>query len=131
MIFVTKEEWKKITESEDEGPINEGLSRLYNKAVEDTIRRLPEVISRMLANTAAIQSMTKEFFAKNKDFEAHKPTVAAVVQEVESANPGLSYDKILEKAEPLIRAKINAVVTTKDFPMWKPEAVNLNGNGIL
>lgn len=131
MIFVTREEWQQVRESESERPINEVLSRLYNKAVEDTLRKLPEVISRMLANTAAIQSMTKAFFEKNKDFEAHKPTVAAVVQEVESANPGLNYDKILELAEPVIREKINAVTGIKDFPLWKPEAVSLNGNGIL
>lgn len=131
MKFVSKEEMAELMKSEDESLINEILSRVYNAAIEAKIRKLPEVISRMIANTTATQAMTKDFFKRNEGFENHKDIVAAVIQDIESVNPDKEYGFILLEAEPIIKEKIAALGLAKNMPMDLPAVVNLKGNGVL
>lgn len=130
-VFISREEWKAIQEAEDETLINEILSRVYNAAIETCIRKMPEMISRMVATTTATKAMTKDFFDKHKEFENHKEIVGSVIQDVESKHAGWDYKAILNEAAPVIQAKIDAVKTMPNLALDKPKTVNLDGNGVI
>lgn len=131
MKFITKEECETLGIGADADLLNEILSRVYNAAIEAAIRKLPEVVSRMVANTTAVQTMTKDFFNRNKDFDTHKEIVAAVIQDVESKNPAWDYNKILNEAEGSIKEKIVATKNIPKLSLDKPTKVNLDGNGVI
>ena len=132
MKFITREELDRISNtSNGEELLNEILTRVYNAAVEAAIRKLPEVVSRMVSNTSATQAMTKDFFNRNKIFEDHKDIVRSVIQDVESQHPEWDYAKILEASASIINDKIKIDPKQIDLPLDKPAIVNLDGNGVL
>lgn len=131
MKFISKEEWETLNAQQNEDLINEVLSRVYNAAIEKALTKLPEVVSRMVANTAANKAMTTEFYSKHEEFVYHKEIVASVVQEIDAQNPGKNYSEILEEAVPIIEQKIKAAEKAKSLLLDKPSEISLNGNGIL
>jgi hypothetical protein len=131
MKFISKEESEILGLGADEDLLNEILSRVYNAAIEKALTKLPEVVSRMVANTAANKAMTKEFYSKNERFVGHKEIVASVVQEMDAQNPGKNYSEILEEAAPIIEQKIETIEKQKSLLLDKPSEISLNGNGIL
>ena len=131
MKFISNEEWKELNKQPDEMLINEILSRVCNMAVENAIRKLPEVVSRLMATTAATKALTQRFFEDNKDFEKHKDIVTAVVQDVESLHPDWDYAAILKEAEDKIQQKIIAGNNVPELAMDIPKDINLDGNGVI
>jgi hypothetical protein len=131
MKFISEEEWADIIKSPKPDLINEILSSVHNAAVETAIRKLPEIVIKMVATTTAIKAMSSDFYEKNKDFAEHKDIVHSVVQDIESKNPDLDYGEILKQAEPIIKEKIKGLKFGKDLPCDLPDKVNLNlkGNG--
>lgn len=129
MRFISQEEWKRLTEEMDESLMNEILSRVYNAAVEKTLTKIPELLSRMVKTATATHAMTEDFFARNASFKEHKDIATQVVMDVESRNPDWDYTKILNHAEPLIKEKISVVIPNLECNI--PEKVNLNGNGVI
>ncbi len=131
MKFISKEECEILGLGEKEELLNEILSRVYNGAIEGSIKKLPEVISRLMVSTAATQKMTKQFFADNEEFEDHKEIVAAVVQDIDSLHPDWNYGDIMEEAKPIIKEKIAAIKNKSDLQLGLPDEVNLKGNGVI
>lgn len=114
MKFVSRKEWDELQlQHGNEELLNEILSRVCNKAMEDTLRKLPEVVSRMLKSTIATQNMSKDFFDRNKDFVNYPDIVNSVVQDTESKNPNASYKDILKDSESVIQSRIKTFVATK------------------
>jgi len=108
--FVTQDEWERVQSTTDSRQIvNEILSRLYYKAIESTLRSLPELISRLTEQATALNAVTTKFFADNVEFNNYKELVIATVTEVEEQNPGLSYSDVLKKATVSIKTKIEAI----------------------
>jgi len=107
--FVTEDEWNKIQVAEGRQIVNEILSRLYFKAIESTLRSLPELISRLTEQTATLNALTVKFFETNPEFKNYKELVSATVSEIEEQNPGLSYSDILAKSAISIKAKIDVI----------------------
>jgi hypothetical protein len=131
MRFISDEEFEELKKAETAELLNEVLTRLHTRAIEDCIKMLPEVVTRMVANTTATNAMTKDFYSRNKGFKDHKEIVMSVVQEVESQNPGLDYSEILKKAEPIIKKKIGNEKLSKGLSCDLPDKVNLDGNGVI
>lgn len=129
MKFISNEEWLRLTTEKDENLMNEILSRVFNAAVEKTIIKIPELVSRMVKTVSATQAMTEDFFTRNESFKAHRDIVMQVVRDVESRNPDWDYTKILNHAEPLIKEKLSVVIP--EIELTVPEKVNLNGNGVI
>ena len=129
MKFISQEEWKRLTEEMDESLMNEILSRVHNAAVENTIRKIPELLSRMVKTTTATHAMTEDFFTRNISFKEHKDIVTQVVRDVESRNPDWDYTKILNVAEPLIKEKLSIKIPNLDTGI--PNKINLKGNGVI
>jgi len=107
--FVTEDEWKKVQAAEGRQIVNEILSRLYFKAIESTLRSLPELISRLTEQTATLNALTVKFFETNPEFKNYKELVSATVSEIEEQNPGLSYSDILAKSAISIKTKIEII----------------------
>jgi len=107
--FVTEDEWNKIQVAEGRQIVNEILSRLYFKAIESTLRSLPELISRLTEQAATLNTLTVKFFETNPEFKNYKELVSATVSEVEEQNPGLSYSDILAKSAISIKTKIEVI----------------------
>lgn len=135
MKFASDEECEKLRNAPDQETfsilLNEILSRVHSSSIETTMRKLPDILSRMVANTTTTQAMTNEFFKNNPEFKDHKNIVAAVVEELDSKEPGRDYDKILEDAKPIIEEKIRFAGSEKDMPVDLPTKVNLGGNGAI
>lgn len=120
-----------ITEEERESIINE--------AVERALLLVPETVGSMMANQATLHRINKEFYSKYPEFSNHKNTVMSVVEMVEGRSPLDSYNKILEKAVPKIRERINAlkkldIETISPNPNRQYEPLNapkIDSNGII
>lgn len=114
-----------ISEEERESIINETLER--------AMTMLPEVIGNLMVSHASILRINKEFYEKHKDLSSHKDVVQSVVEFVEGQNPGLEYDKILEKAVPLIKERIRTVgsldLKSSPRPSRNLSHLEFKGNG--
>jgi hypothetical protein len=134
MEFITKEEARTLAEGSADKQhevLNELCARVYSRAVEDTIRKIPSVMSRLLVSIPAQKLLVEDFYKRNPDFIDHKDVVTKVIERIESDNPGKDYSALLVEAEQEIRKHITACSATKSLPMDKPTEVNLDGNGVL
>lgn len=109
MEFISKDEFIQIQSSPDDKArdvTNEVLERLFNKAVETTLRSLPELISRLIEQQGTLHKITKDFFESNPNFTKYKNLVETTVAEVEAKNPEKDYASILDTAKVKIQNKI-------------------------
>jgi hypothetical protein len=131
---MTKEEVARMQSSNLEEAvviINEILSRVYNRAVEDALRQTPDLMLRLFVSMQAQQETKKDFYDRNPDFKNYLDIVQSVVQKVEAKNPDKSYEFILGLSEPMIRQQIVMMADLKKLPLDKPKEVNRDGKGIL
>jgi len=121
-------------------PISEEEKQeIIDAAVEKALLLLPETVGALMANQASFHKLTREFYAKYPEFKDHKKLVASVVEKVEGSSPLAKYDKILEKAVPEIRKRINTLgsvdtdtVTTNPNRQFEPlESPKINPNGVI
>jgi hypothetical protein len=107
MEFVTIEELKVIT-STDDGvkKLNEVLSRVYNQCYEDVIKVLPAIFMNISTHMGSMEALVKDLYDKNKDFVGYEELVRNTIGKVEGDNPGLSYEKMIERAIPKIKEGI-------------------------
>ena len=101
-----------------------------DKAVEKAVLLLPEVMSNLLQEKVAMQKLAKEFYAANKDFNAHKDIVGTTLEELETAEPGKQYKEILDKATPIIKKRIKDITLSDITNTTAPTNLTLN-NGVL
>jgi len=93
---------------------DEEKQEIIDKAVEKALLLLPETVGSMMASAAAMNTINKEYYAKNPGFDKHKDVVQSVVEMVEGNNPLLDYKDILKKATPDIKKRI---LTIKNLDM--------------
>jgi len=87
----------------------EEIDKIIFKVTESVLLRMPEVIGNLMRNHAENNKLVKKFYESYPDFKSDPLSVQSVVQKTEQDNPGVSYDKILEKAAPLIKKRIQDV----------------------
>lgn len=132
--FITKEEVQRMRSGTIEEAliiVNEILSRVYNKAVEDALRQTPDLMLRLFVAQQAQSKLVSDFYEKNPGFKEHRDIVQSTVQQVEAKNPGKDYNFILGLSEPIIRNRITKLVTLNKLPLDKPESCNDYGAGAL
>jgi hypothetical protein len=100
-MFATKEELGSILLG-DINTLNEVLSRVYNKGVEDAMKATPELTARLIKSSLYIRDTIEKFKADHPEFAGHEDVVRRVVQEVERESPAATYAEILNKAVPKI-----------------------------
>lgn len=116
MEIITKDEVSKLLSGnldDAHAVLNEALSRVLNKAVEDAMRYTPELTAKLIKTVSANTRMAEEFLNRNPAFKGHLDVVRAVVSKIEKQNPNLTYQEILEKAEPEIYRNINSMSQLK------------------
>ena len=90
-MFITKEEFGTM-----EG-LNNALERVYHKAIEETLKVLPEVILGLIVKTKAIQKSYAEFKDKHPEYSGREKELAEVIQSLEFEHGALNLDQLLEK----------------------------------
>jgi hypothetical protein len=95
--FITKEEFEAR------------LIDLKHEAVEEALRVLPSVLQNLVVQVAHVKELRDNFYRDHPELDSHKEIVAKVVEEVEASNPGLIYDKLMEKVAPIARQRIKAL----------------------
>lgn len=123
-----------ITEEERE--------EIINAAVGRAMLLVPEVVGNMMSQQATLHKMNRDFYSQYPEFKDHKKSVASVIEQIEGKNPLDSYDKLLEKAVPEIRKRINTLglldtenITTnhnRQYESFEPlDSPKINPNGVI
>lgn len=105
MDFITREELQKVLAG-DPAPLNEAMSRLFNKSIEGSMRHVPEIINQLVKKTSVMNKMSERFFTENPEFKQHSDIVADTITQLEGQHPGWDYEKLLAEATPIINKKI-------------------------
>lgn len=103
-FFKDKEEYEKVFE--DPKLMNEVLLRVHNKAVEKTIRMLPQVIKNVVDTHMVVHSKTADFFKENEDLLPHREFVGFVANDLATKNPDWSVGKLFEELAPEVRKRL-------------------------
>src|SRR4030067_2009927 len=129
--FITDEEWKLLQEANSKEIFNSILNRLHNMTIEAAILQLPITMEIVTKNALAQQAITKKFYDNNPTFIPNKHLVIEIVQNTEEANPGKSYEEILNIAKEEIDRRISnmklADGLSLDIPKKDSMSTNING----
>jgi hypothetical protein len=79
------------------------------KTKEEILLLIPDVIGNVMMQHAVNRKVTSEFYKKHPEFKKHGKVVASVVGELDTKHPGLAYDKLMDKAAPIITERIKVV----------------------
>jgi len=118
---------------------DEERESIINEAIERALKLLPEVVGNLMAQNAMHAKINREFYEKHPEFKDHKKSVVSAIEMVEGKSPLLEYDKILEKAVPEIRKRINTLstldtdtVTTNPNRQFESlDSPKINPNGVI
>lgn len=130
-MFLSDSEFKEIM-SGNKQVLDEVLARIYNKAVEDALCRIPSVVVSYTQKNAAIKMALGEMYKDNPDFKGHEGMVQQVVKEIEGKTPEKTYEELFAMAIPIIKERIVEYKTNTGIAQAKDNAaINLTGNGVL
>jgi len=103
---------------------------IIDAAVEKALLAIPEVVGNLMAQHATYNKLNSQFYSDHPELKNKKEVVAAVIEMMDSQNPGIEYSKLLEKALPEIRKRV-AMTDNMSVTSISPN-LNLNfGNGDL
>lgn len=77
--------------------LDELLEAVHNKAVETTLKMLPDIIVGLVIKTKGINETLKAFKEANPELEGREKELADVIQAIEMENGALSLSEVLEK----------------------------------
>jgi len=102
---------------------------IIDRAVEETLLKIPEVVGSLMMNHASKMRARKKFYERFPEFGNHRDIVTTVIEGVENSDASLDFDQIIERAVPKIKRQIASV---KDLEMTKMKKPNLDfGQGEL
>lgn len=84
----------------------EERQEIIDLAVEEMLRRLPEVVGNLVVSNTVYSKLSEEFYSKHKEFTNHKEIVQTVVAQIEGNDPTKEFETILTEAVPRIRQQI-------------------------
>lgn len=103
-FFKDKSEYEKVFE--DPKLMNEVLLRVHNKAVEKTMKLMPQIIKNVVDTHMAIHTKTAEFFKKNEDLLPHREFVGYVANDLAGRNPDWSLGRLFEELGEEVRKRL-------------------------
>ena len=80
-----------------------------DKKIEGIYLSLTDIVGNAMTDHAFLHKTNMEFYKAHPEFKDKKEAVASIVELVDSENPGIPYDKLLEKALPRIQERVNMV----------------------
>lgn len=84
----------------------EEIEKLTDIIAEKVMIRLPEAIGNLIHTFTWMAKVNQNFYKDNVDLVKHKDVVMQVMEEVEAAKLGQSYEEIVNKALPIIKERI-------------------------
>ena len=105
-MFCTDEEFLLLKEAGNANILNELLLRVYNKAIEQALCHIPDVVNKLSKKVKNVNIALDAYFKKNPTFLDHKDIVMQTMQALEMEFTGMLFEDILEKATPIIEKKI-------------------------
>lgn len=137
--FITPEEYEKVQQGRLNLPdFNDILNRVYNKAADDALCRIPHILTRMLMNQASMLTLMQTFAKNNEDVTSSKEDMDQLMQallEVETEHAGWDYEQILEESASRVRSRKQAIqlaeAADNDIGDVKPDVSLLDTHGEL
>ena len=90
-MFVTEEQFKDL----DYKKLDELLENVYNKAIEATLKLMPEVIVGLVVKTKGIQSTYSMFTEKFPQLADKKQEIMQILQDLELEDGSRSLEELL------------------------------------
>jgi hypothetical protein len=123
-MFVTDEEFARL----DRETLDMLLERTHNKAIEATLKLLPEVIVGLIVRTKGVQKTFDNFKEQFPMFVGKEKELAQVIQDIELEDGSLDMQEVLKKVPERMKQ------FTIDVPEEQPhtvEEVERLANGFL
>lgn len=105
------------------------LPEMAAKAAEINLLAIPETVGNMLKEQAIQANLSAGLYDKHKEFKPHRQTVRAVIEKIDSDNPGMAYEDVVEAAIPIIKKQI-AIGETLDMKNVD-ETPRIDFNGVI
>jgi hypothetical protein len=107
--FVTAEEFEEMQTNPEK--VNEIMTRVYQRAREDTIRDIPNIVEQTTARQISMQDAVKKFYTENPELRQYAQYVGYVANQVRSESPDLGWDGVL--GETASRVKKNLAISSQ------------------
>jgi len=104
-FFKTEEEVDKAFGSAQE--VNKFMTSLVNKAVEQTMRVIPQVVVNTARQQASLVNAVEKFCDVGRDLRTFRPFVGYVAAELQTAHPDWDAPKLFEEIEKEVRKRLN------------------------
>lgn len=98
-MFITEEEYAKL----DYAKFSEVLERLHNKAIEDTLKLLPDIIIGLIVKTKGMRDIYARFKEAHPDFKGSDKEMLEAIEAIELSDGSLTLPEILEKVPAYMR----------------------------
>jgi hypothetical protein len=95
--------------------------------IESFFLQIPKLVANMYAEEIQKNKLKLKFFEDNKDFSNHMNIVGKTIEEVDSKNPGIPYDRILDLSTPLINKRIKDISSLDLIINEKPKDLSYHG----
>jgi S-adenosylmethionine synthetase len=109
MEFLTEEEFLEITVNGKKEVFEEVLTRVFNKAIESAMCHIPVMVARLSKKVEVTNKLLSKYFEDNPDFLKYPDIMAKAIQEIEMEFTGMSFEDVIEKAQPIIQKRIDSV----------------------
>ena len=99
--------------------MSEVMGRVRNKAVEDVLKAIPQVINNVVKVQMEVHQRTADFFIKNQDLKDHKEFIGFVANDLSGKNPDWTMEKLFEELPGEVKKRIGMKAEVKK-PAFTP-----------
>lgn len=87
--------------------LNKHLNSVRTKTMQEMMVILPGMAATLVAQRTNMDKAVEKFYEDNEDFVPHKDYVGLVAQQVQSKNPGLTYETMFKLVAKTVRKNLN------------------------
>lgn len=98
-MFISDEEFQNLSKEN----LDKVLERVHNKAVENTLKLIPDVIIGLIIKTKGIKTMFDDFKDRYPELADKQDILMEIIQEVELEDGSLDMQEILAKVPQRMR----------------------------
>jgi len=92
-MFISEEEFKNL----DYKTLHDALERVHNKAIEATLKLMPEVIIGLIIKSHGMKQIFESFKDKHPELAGKEEEIIEIIQEIELEDGSLDLSYILQK----------------------------------
>lgn len=104
---------------------NEMINEIVSSSVEQSLKMIPGVVDYMVRHATYLNQLSTDFYEKYPELAEHKGVVTKVLEQVESENPGKSYEELLNKTVPkakeIISGRNKIMASREEFDLSKSD----------